>query len=572
MTLTIRHIIWAALLTLPLFLTGQNGSGETLSDKDQYTFDVHFYEAERLKQIERWHEALKNFETCFKIDPKNATVVFEIGRIYKKMGKPTEALDNLEKAYKLDKQNTWIALELAGYCKELGMFDKAISIYENLAKASPENLNHHYELAQLYFGQGRLKDCLTQLNLIEKTVGINEELSAQKKDIYLMLNDLDGAERELQKLCDADPDNIEFLGILAQFYVGNDMPEMAIACYTKMIDIDPTDPRAHLDLANIYRQQDEWAKSYENLKIAIASPTLPVDNKIQVLYSFFQLSDRDTTMANMGYELLEISIAATPNEPKLYAMLADYLGREGKLAESRNNLRKATRLGANQIQIWTQILLLDAELNQNDSLAADGEVFIELYPNQPMGYLMGGTGYLFLHMYQNGIELLEAGLDFVLDNPELEEQFYISLADGYHRLNNHKKSDDYFNKALEINPRNPTVLNNYAFYLSVRGVQLDKALEMTETCNRMVPNNGVFLDTYAWVLYQTGNYTLALEKIESALKFGGAESGEVLDHYGDILFKLGRIDAAVEQWTRAAGKKDAPQGVAKKIKDRKLNE
>jgi len=283
MTKSIKHILWAALFTLPLFLAGQNDSGKTLSEKDQQKFDYHFYEAERFKQIERWNDALKNFMACSKIDPDNAVVAFEIGRIFKKTGKPTEALAFLEKAYALDRQNTWIALELAAYYKELGMFDEAIAIFEHLANTPPENLSYHYELAQLYFNQGLLKDCLIQLDMIEANVGINEELSNQKKDIYLMLNDLDGAEHELEKLSASEPDNIEYLGMLAQFYVGNDMLEKAIACYNRMMAIDPTDPRAHLDLANIYRQNEDWAKSYEHLKIAMASPVLPVDNKIQVL-------------------------------------------------------------------------------------------------------------------------------------------------------------------------------------------------------------------------------------------------------------------------------------------------
>jgi Tfp pilus assembly protein PilF len=179
---------------------------------------------------------------------------------------------------------------------------------------------------------------------------------------------------------------------------------------------------------------------------------------------------------------------------------------------------------------------------------------------------------LLTEQYQKGIDLLEAGLDFVMDNPELEEQFYISLADGYHRLNDHRKSDSYFDKAMEINPRNPTVLNNYAYYLAVRGVQLDKALEMTETSNRLVPNTAVFLDTWAWVLYKKGNYALALEKIEKCLSLSAAESGEVLDHYGDILFKLGRTEDAVAQWQKAAEKTDAPQGIAQKIKSKKIDE
>ena len=80
----LKYTLWAAFLTLPLFLTAQDGSDSDLSGKEQYKFDNHFYEAERYKQIERYDLAIENFLACGKIDPKNATIPYELGRLYKK--------------------------------------------------------------------------------------------------------------------------------------------------------------------------------------------------------------------------------------------------------------------------------------------------------------------------------------------------------------------------------------------------------------------------------------------------------------------------------------------------------
>ena len=562
-------LLWAALFVLPLFLNGQSSE---LSERDQRRFDAHFFEAERYKQIERYEEAYKNYYACYKLDPENATVVFEMGRMLRKASKNEEALRYLEEAHKLDADNRWISVELAGYYQELGMNEAATKIYKQLVEENPDNLNYKYDLAQLYFATKQYKSCLKVLDDIEDRTGVNVELINQKKDIYLLLNDEKGAEKEIKKLVDAFPANIDYKGALARFYLANDAYDKAIAIYREMIAMAPDDPRAHLDLANIYRSQGSYDSSYYHLKIAMASTSLDIDNKIQVLYSFYQQGDRDSVMRKMGYELLKICLETTPNEPKLYAMRGDYFLRDNKYLEARNDLRKATRLGANQLQLWSQVLLLDAQLQLNDSLAVDGEVCVDLYPNQPLGYLMAGSGYALSDNPKKATELLEAGLDYVIDNPELEEQFYVSLADAYHRLENHKESDRYFDKALEINPRNPSTLNNYAFYLAVRGVRLDNALEMTETCNSLSPNNGVFLDTWAWVLYQKGSYQQALDKIEDALQFGGDASGEVLEHYGDILFKLGRVDDAVAAWKRAATKPDATKAIQQKIKTKSLNE
>jgi len=565
----LRNIFWAVLCVLPVLLSAQ---GKELSDKEQRKFDYYFYEALRFKQIERFDLALQALEECFKIDESNATVPYEMGRIFVLKKDAQNAQLYLKEAYKLDPNNKWVALELGDFYQKIGNYGQAATIYETLVENYPENIPYKFELAQLYYGLKQLKECIKVLNQIEALTGVSEELAQQKKEIYLLLDDEESAQRELEKLVAAFPANIEYLGVLAQFYTANEEPEKAIEIYKRMFVLAPDDPRGHLDLANIYKRQKKYDLSVQHLKIALASPALEVDNKVQVLYSFYQLSEIDTAMRKISYQLLEISISATPNEPKLYAMLGDFQMRDNDLKAARNSFRKATRLGANQLQLWSQLLLLDARLNMNDSLAADGEICLELYPNQPLGYLMAGSGNLLIENFPKAAELFEAGLDFVLDNPELEEQFYISLADVYHRLEEHKKSDDYFEKALELNPSSPTVLNNYAYYLSERGVRLDDALEMTEKCNRLAPNNGVFLDTWAWVLYKKGKYSEALEKINECAKFGGAESGEVLEHWGDILLKLNKKEEALAKWKEAATKEDATKNVQQKIESLQRDE
>lgn len=564
-----RNIIWVALLALPVFLHAQD---KELSDKDQRKFDYYFFEAERYKTIDRTDLALASFLECYKIDDENASVAFELGRIYAANKDAIYAQEYLNRAYELAPDNKWIAIELANFGIAIGDYKLSTTIYEKLVAEYPDQIDIKFELAQLYYNQQEFTKCIKTLDDIEVLIGVNEELSNQKKDIYLLQDDEVGAQKELEKLVAAFPENIEYLGLLAQFYTANEQPEKARETYKKMLAMAPNDPRAHLDLANIYKRQSNYDSSFYHLKIALASADLGIDNKIQVLYSFFQLSEKDTTMRNMAYQLIEISLNATPNEAKLYALLGDFQLRDNNLEGARNSFRKATRLGANQIQLWSELLLLDARLNLNDSLAADGAVCVELYPNQPLGYLMAGTGNLQMENYSDAVNYFESGLDFVIDNPELEEQFYISLADAYNRLKEYAKSDANFDKALELNPNSPTVLNNYAYYLAVRSVRLDDALEMTEKCNRMAPNNGVFLDTWAWVLYKMGRYPLALEKIVACANFGGADSGEVLEHWGDILFKMGNKEEAVSKWKEASTKPDASKIITKKINNQQLYE
>jgi tetratricopeptide (TPR) repeat protein len=116
------------------------------------------------------------------------------------------------------------------------------------------------------------------------------------------------------------------------------------------------------------------------------------------------------------------------------------------------------------------------------------------------------------------------------------------------------------------------VLNNYAYYLALRGEKLDEALKMSEKSNVLSPNNAAYEDTYGWVLYKLGRYADAKEWVGKALQHGGNADGTVLEHYGDILFQFGDVNGAVEAWTKAKALNVDSETIEKKIADRRLYE
>jgi tetratricopeptide (TPR) repeat protein len=59
------------------------------------------------------------------------------------------------------------------------------------------------------------------------------------------------------------------------------------------------------------------------------------------------------------------------------------------------------------------------------------------------------------------------------------------------------------------------------------------------------------LDTYGWILYMLEEYADAAKHLSNALEKGGRNSAEVHEHYGDVLFKLGEVDSALDHWKQA---------------------
>jgi tetratricopeptide (TPR) repeat protein len=202
----------------------------------------------------------------------------------------------------------------------------------------------------------------------------------------------------------------------------------------------------------------------------------------------------------------------------------------------------------------------------------DGEQALELFPNQAGICWFLGTAYLVQKDYEAAVEVLERGKKLSGANGELKSFFNAQLGDTYNNLGKYKNSDDCYEAALAYDPDNDHVLNNYSYFLSLRKEKLDLAKKMSAKLVARNPEDATYLDTHAWVLYVRGEFEEAKVYIEKAVNSDDDLSGTIIEHYGDILFKLGDVDSAVKQWQKAKGMDETSELIDKKIADRKLYE
>jgi Flp pilus assembly protein TadD len=183
----------------------------------------------------------------------------------------------------------------------------------------------------------------------------------------------------------------------------------------------------------------------------------------------------------------------------------------------------------------------------------------------PDNYLFNGIALAQLKRYEEAIETLVMGRDLVVDNKPLLAQFWSSLGDAYHEAKQHERSDDAYEKSLAIEPNNPSTLNNYAYYLSERNEQIAEAERMSLRSNELAPGQPSYEDTYAWILFRAGKFAEARTWIEKAIASGGNDQGVIVEHYGDILYKLGDTAGAMAQWLRAKDLGDTSDALQRKI-------
>jgi len=499
------------------------------------------------------------------IIPEDAAANYEKARLLLAMGRKDEALEYASIAINSDPSNKWYKVLYARIAKANDDYDEYVKIYSGLVEEYPSDINFLQELAFAYYFTGDYKKAIEAFDSLEEKLGVNEGITIQKADLYDRMGKTKKATEEYKKLIEYDPSQARYYALLAEYSSKIKDNETAIWAYNKIEEIDPDDPYVHISLADYYRKDGELEKAFDELKLGMSNKELDLGTKINILISYYTGSLTDEQKKE-ALELSEILKATHPDDALAETFYASMLYENKEYAVARDLFVKIIDSNASNYAIWEQLLFCDLYLEDYDALVTDSEKTLEYFPSYPLPWFFAGVSYFQNKEFEKAVDRLNKGKDFVVNNNTLLEQFYSTLGDAYNELANYKASYDAFDKTLQLNPNNSIVLNNYAYYLSLRGENLAKAETMAKKAVELDAYNSNNLDTYAWVLFQLGKYEDALDWIKKAHQNGGSDSGVVNEHFGDILFKLGKKDEAKKYWDIAKTKSDYSDLLDKKIK------
>ncbi len=501
--------------------------------------------------------------------PNDPVGYYELARIEAAMKNADEATRLAQEAVRLNPGNLWYSLFLAELYQLTGKTPAAVTIYEKIVQQYPENPDYRYQLAALYLDAGKFREAIAIYDQIEAKAGVSEDISIQKQKIYLHMNDLSSAEKEIRNLIAAFPGESRYYGILAEFYLANNMPEKALETYKKIKETDPDNAYIHMSMADYYRKTGDKDKAYEELKLGFSNPNLDVDTKVTILLSFYSVNQLYNDLKDQAFALATILVNTHPKDPKAWSIYGDLLTQDKKYTEARDAFIKVLTFDSTRYAIWEQVLRLDLQESQYAHLQSYGKRAIQLFPEQSLLYLFTGLASLQLKDNQDALNQFRTGSKLVADDEELLAQFYMYEGDALHALKDEEGAFRAYEKSLKLKGDNAYVLNNYAYYLSLRNEQLDKAETMAKKAVSLDPANASFLDTYGWVLFMKGKYSEAQEWIRKALDNEEEPSAEVLEHYGDVMYKLGKTEKANEYWQKAKAKGKGSDLLEKKVAERR---
>lgn len=533
---------------------------DPLTYEQRRKFDYYFLEAVRMKQKGDYDAAFQLYTHCLDIYPQSAAVLYEISQFYMFLGQEAKGEEALKQAVRSDDTNFWYKQTLASYYQSKQDWVKAISVYEDMAQIFPSRLEPLLSLADLYSRTKSYDSLVTTLNRIEELDGKSEQISMEKFRAYLQLENMDKAFSEIQALVDEYPYDMRYRTVLGDVYMSNNRYDEALKVYQDILKEEPDYAPAMVSLATYYQKTGQ--DSLYNVQLDSILVNENVDTKLKLEFMRQQIlkseqTDKDSTKIISLFETILTKKQPNADVPMLYAQ---YLITKKMQKESVPVLNKVLELDPENKPARLQLLSYAINENNLDEVIRVATPAIVYNPDAMEFYYYLGLAHYQKDQTDKALEVFKKGVQQINEKSDkgIASDFYSILGDLYHSREMKAEAYAAYDSSLVYNPKNINTLNNYAYYLSVERVNLDKAEEMSFITVKAEPENSTYLDTYAWILFEKGRYTEARIYIEQAMENGGDTSQVIVEHCGDIYFKLGDKGKAVEYWKKALSLDSTP--------------
>ncbi|WP_148230104.1 tetratricopeptide repeat protein [Marivirga tractuosa] len=534
---------------------------------DRFNVEFLIVEGMHFLSIDNPAKALDSFMKAHQIMPENSAINYKIAKILRESEDIDQALFYISKATDKEETNYFYQALKAEILTDKGDLSSAIATYEDLYELSEDAPDDYLlELAALYLYNGNPNMALKTYDRIEKRLGVLEEVSTQKQKIYLKQNKLKEAIAEGKKLVEAYPKIGAYAVSVSQILVSNDKNTEAIEYLKEYLSEHPNQAVAEMELAKLYRQADEVTLALEYFERAFSSEEIQLEDKLNGFVALIQkLSKVEdlTKLKRLGKNILQIH----SSDANAYAANGDLYFALKQKDSAKYFYKKAVEINGNNLQLWQNLLSLEMENNHYQNVVEYADEALTYFPNQPVLYLYAGSANFSLKNFKNAIMFWEQGKSMVYGNDRMKSSFAAQLADAYHADKQYEKAFKTYEEAIKANPNNYFAINNYAYYLSLKKQNLERAKELSARMVKANPDNATFLDTHAWVLFQMEEYQEALKYLERAVQ--NQSSATIIEHYADALYKTGQKEKAIEQWKKAKSLGGASDLIEKKIAEKK---
>lgn len=481
-----------------------------------------------------------------------AGVSFALADAYLATGDLTNASYYGKIAAQEEPDNKWYHLKLAQIYRQAGRNDATIQAYKMALEYHPDDTDILFQLAESYVNFGELLEANAVYERIMKRRGADFAIHLRKFRNFNALQMRDSALAELQEMREIDPGNLTTLRAISQYYLELNETDLALEILNEAKSRNARDPQTLLLLAEIYVEQSQWDRLGEIFVSMLQDPLIYPSQKLELvrfIYTQYQNRPSEKVLADQTGDVL---MAFSENEPDYgpaQLLAAEFLVRQGDMEAALDKLKQANRLMPEQPDAWRQRVQILFQMERYEDVISISDSANTYASDDAFVQFFAGASYMLTDQPEEALQWLESA-SFAPANRNFRSVIQSTLADVQSDLERWDEAKRSYERAIRLNPDNHNAMNNYAYNLSVKGEDLDRALELSEQAVAFQPENAAYLDTIGWVYFKRGEYDQARKYIQRSVDTGEA-GPEVYEHLGDVFEALGNMENAVRWWNKA---------------------
>lgn len=539
-------ICFFGLMTATPVIHAQVQSQDEITGKAAYIQGMEAFENEEFEKArELFLQAVRKLDNT-------AGVQYALADTYLMLEDLPNAALYGKQAVESEPQNKWYRLKLAEIYRSAGRNEATLQELNILLDYHPNDFDVMYMLADTYKDYGEFVKSNQVLEDILKLRGDDVQTLFLKFRNFEAMMIPDSAIAQLEKIREIDPDNLEMLNMLGQYYANNQQNREAVEVLREALERNSRDPQSLVNLASIYLDEQKWDSAGTLLTDFIADDLIDAESKMNIARFMYSRVRDNPQNVQLRIETERVMDTLTVSEAEFgpaFTLAGEFYAQTSQPQKALEKLEQANKLLPQDEMAWRQRLQLLMGQNEYQKAIEVGEQAHEQVPDDAYIQFFVGSSYMLLNNNQQAEEWLENASRAPARRP-FKSAIYGTLGDVRANLGQHDSSDEAYELALRYDPENDNAMNNYAYNLSLREENLDRAKELALKAIEVAPENAAYLDTVGWVYFKLGDYDRARRFIKASIDTGAA-SAEVLEHLGDVYEQLGNMSEAQKYWKQA---------------------
>lgn len=537
-----------------MLLLASWGAMSVVAQDEQRRYDAFFLEA-ICQQEKGNHDAAFDLLThCVEIDSTRSEAFYYLARYYDYLKDKDKALAYSEKAARLEPDNETYMETLANTYISRRKYVEAIDVMERIYDKNRDREDVLTLLVQLYEQQKDYEGAIRTLSRLETLEGKSERLSMAKSELYTQKGDKKAAISEMKQLADQYPNDLNYRCLYGTTLYLNGQQKKALAIYNDVLKKDPDNRSAQMAMLSYYNEMNDSVQAHVWLERMLMNKNATTQDRVLLLRQVIGESERSGGDSTQVLRMFRRVLDTPQADADLAIFCATYMNLKKMPSDSISPvLEHALSLEPTNAAARLQLVGYAWEAGNRDRVISLCQDARQYNPDEMAFYYYQGIAYYqkdqldqALNAFQNGIGVITAQSD-----PSIVSDFYAVMGDILHQKGQTQEAFVAYDSCLVWKDDNIGCLNNYAYYLSELGEQLDKAEQMSYRTIKAEPKNATYLDTYAWILFMQQRYSEAKIYIDQTLQYDNDTSAVLLEHAGDIYYQAGDATQALAYWQQA---------------------